>query len=462
MQNLRIKRQVLMLFRHGCRTLTRLTMPTVWVSMVSIVASSAEPPVRVASMATKVHVVPVAGNGYAMPPGRLDLDGAGRLRIRSDGPRHRIAFAVDRSTSVRISGDLRGSGGYLVMTHGDQRATVQPERTDDQWMQINVDRPKYVTLDLVVQSNGDTPATLSLKNLNVQTTDPDTNVRCVSDNDANRFYWGRRGASVHLRYLPEHGSKTASDDYVAGYVEVTVPEGLDPIGSFFMAAGFGEGYFGIQVNGPNERRVLFSVWSPFKTDDPTTIPESDRVECLSSGEGVVVGKFGGEGSGGQNRLRYDWRTDQTYRFLIEAKSTEPQSCRYTAWFAPIDEPFRLIASVRRPQTEGGLRRFHSFLENFDPTRGHLRRGARYGNVWMMTGTGRWNEVTAAQFTFDATAARGDRGDATGGSQGDHFYLRNGGFAEPEVAPVQVVERTGGGTRPSIDWSSLPRSSNPSR
>ena len=31
-----------------------------------------------------------------------------------------------------------------------------------------------------------------------------------------------------------------------------------------MANGFGEGYFGIQVNGPNERRVLFSVWSPFK------------------------------------------------------------------------------------------------------------------------------------------------------------------------------------------------------
>jgi hypothetical protein len=31
------------------------------------------------------------------------------------------------------------------------------------------------------------------------------------------------------------------------YSELTVPEGSDVIGSYFMANGFSEGYFGIQV-----------------------------------------------------------------------------------------------------------------------------------------------------------------------------------------------------------------------
>lgn len=41
--------------------------------------------------------------------------------------------------------------------------------------------------------------------------------------------------------------------------EVKVPKGEDVLGSYFMANGFGEGYFGFQVNSPTERRILFSV-----------------------------------------------------------------------------------------------------------------------------------------------------------------------------------------------------------
>ena len=78
------------------------------------------------------------------------------------------------------------------------------------------------------------------------------------------FYWGRRGPSVHLSYeVPEN-----TKDIVLFYNEITVPEGNDIMGSYFMADGFTDGYFGIQVNAPDERRILFSVWSPFKTDNP--------------------------------------------------------------------------------------------------------------------------------------------------------------------------------------------------
>ena len=81
-----------------------------------------------------------------------------------------------------------------------------------------------------------------------------TKVRYVKD----EFYWGRRGPSVHLNYpLPEN------KNFEYFYNELTVPIGSDPVGSYFMSNGFGEGYFGIQVNSPTERRVLFSVWGPF-------------------------------------------------------------------------------------------------------------------------------------------------------------------------------------------------------
>ena len=80
------------------------------------------------------------------------------------------------------------------------------------------------------------------------------------------FYWGRRGPSVHLGYqVPEN-----TGDVEWFYNEITVPKGEDIIGSYFMANGFGEGYFGIQVNSESERRILFSVWSSYVTDDPNT------------------------------------------------------------------------------------------------------------------------------------------------------------------------------------------------
>ena len=68
----------------------------------------------------------------------------------------------------------------------------------------------------------------------------------VKDNIDNRFYWGRRGPSVHLTYTMPSEKKIKWF-----YNEVTIPVGLDPIGSYFMANGFAEGYFGFQVNSEN-------------------------------------------------------------------------------------------------------------------------------------------------------------------------------------------------------------------
>lgn len=114
-------------------------------------------------------------------------------------------------------------------------------------------------------------------------------------------YWGRRGPSVHLAY------KLPAGDTEWFYNEVTVPKEGETMHSYYMAAGFGEGYFGMQYNSPTERRVLFSVWSPFDTQNPKDIPDSHKIKLLRKGKDVHIGEFGNEGSGGQSYLCYPWK-----------------------------------------------------------------------------------------------------------------------------------------------------------
>lgn len=92
--------------------------------------------------------------------------------------------------------------------------------------------------------------------------------------------------------------------------------GNDVIGSFFMV----NGYFGMQVNSSEERRILFSVWSPFEADDPASIPEEDRIKLLRKGVEVYPGEFGSEGSGGKSYLKQDWKAGSTYKFLLQGKT----------------------------------------------------------------------------------------------------------------------------------------------
>jgi hypothetical protein len=281
-------------------------------------------------------------------------------------------------------------------------------------------------------------------------------VACVPDNKDNFFYWGRRGPSVHLNY---HAPDEQPIEWF--YNEVTVPSGQDVIGSYFMANGFGEGYFGIQVNSAAERRILFSVWSPVRTDDPLAIPDSLRVRLVRKGKNVHTGEFGNEGSGGQSYLVYPWVAGCTYKFLLRA---EPQAggargnlTRFTAWFYdPHAAGWQLIASWDRPATHTWLTHLYSFLENFDPEYGDKRREALYGNQWVKDVTGKWLRVKEATFTGDNTARKGYRLDYAGGVKGAAFYLRNGGFFN-DATPLdqKLVVAAGEAAPPQIDPGELP-------
>jgi hypothetical protein len=267
-------------------------------------------------------------------------------------------------------------------------------------------------------------------------------------------YFGRRGPSVHLGYqLPPE-----AHDLSWVYSEVRVPVGKDVVGTYCMANGWAEGYSGMQVNSPSERRILFSVWSPFATNDASKTPAADRVVLLHKGKDVHAQAFGGEGSGGQSYLVFPWQAGTTYRFLLGGRPDGDGTTVYSAYFYPPETGhWLLIASFRRPRTTTYLTHWYSFLENFSPDTGATTREADYGNQWACDANGRWFQAVAAAFTCDATAHKKARLDYTGGVTADGwFFLRNCGFFSEAQTVAATLTRPLAAQAPDIDLAHLPQ------
>ena len=267
-----------------------------------------------------------------------------------------------------------------------------------------------------------------------------SNATLTYANDPENYYWSRRGPSVHMGY-----TVPANTEYF--YNEMTIPVGQDAIGSYFMANGFGQGYMGIQVKSPSERWILFSVWDA---------DNGAKTTLVSKGAGVVDNAFGGEGTGGQTYLSYNWVAGTTYRFITRAHPDGNGGSDYSAWFfAPETGKWRYIATWKRPAISTYLTGVHSFLENFIDTLGYTERRVQFGNQWAKNASGAWSEVTAGRFTGDATATNAQRMDYAGGLENGKFYLHNGGFFADYVKTSQNFTRPATGQVPAVDVAALP-------
>ncbi|MGF7230181.1 DUF3472 domain-containing protein [Arachidicoccus sp.] len=336
---------------------------------------------------------------------------------------------------------------YLVNTKAGSTDTLKIAELD-------IAKPGYVQLEIQgVKKEGHSFGNLSAVLL--QGSKITQNLAYVAD--AKDFYFGRRGPSVHWNFVIPEKIKNQVEYF---YNEIYVPKGNDVVGSYFEADGFSFGYFGMQVNSPTERHILFSVWSPFKTNTPGEIPEGQKIKLIKKGKNVHGGEFGGEGSGGQSRLEYNWKPATHYAFLLKA---EPDSIHntttFTAYFKEVSaENWLLIASFQRPQTNTSLKDLYSFLENFSPDMGNIQRRGYYTNQWVRTFSGKWTPIDQASFTTDATGNAGIRMDYGGGVANGDFYLENCGFFSPggeNYRRKTFTRDTNNKLPPKIDFDKLP-------
>ncbi|MFN7821947.1 MAG: DUF3472 domain-containing protein, partial [Bacteroidota bacterium] len=258
----------------------------------------------------------------------------------------------------------------------------------------------------------------------------------------------RNAASVHLRYPVSDTTKIT-----AFYSELTVPAGYEAPHSYYMANGFSRGYFGIQINSPTERRVIFSVWDAGNEAlDRSKVHDTNQVKLLAQGRDVVAHGFGNEGTGGHSHWIYPWKNGTTYAFLVTAlHDSASNSTIYTGYFfSPDQRQWKMLASFRAPRDSGHLRRLYSFVENFSGENGQLKRAAFFNNQWVQTTDGRWLELTQASFSTDATGRAKDRIDFGGGERDGQFYLWNGGFQQPDAMPGNTYQRPALKARPQFN------------
>lgn len=326
--------------------------------------------------------------------------------IKNTGP---LACFVALHLPAGTTAKLRlTAGGQSV----DATATGTADNTTVSFGTVPVSAPGYQRFTLE-----------SLDNTNLQRNDIQSLVLGGPAAEGAHFNFKDRinAASVHLSYpTPGYTNITGF------YCEVTGVE--DPIWTYYMACGWHRGYFGMQVNGPDERRVIFSVWdSGDEAVDRSKVAPENRTTLVAKGEGVYAGDFGNEGTGGHSHLVYLWKTGEKQRFFVTAKPIDARFTIYSGYFfRPEENRWMLIASWKAPNDGAYLHGLYSFNEDFAGENGYLRRKALFGNQWILTADGQWHEQTVATFSHDPTG-RQDRLDRFMGVEDGQFFLSNGGF-----------------------------------
>jgi Domain of unknown function (DUF3472) len=255
--------------------------------------------------------------------------------------------------------------------------------------------------------------------------------------------------SVHLAYPAAAGTVYLN--------EVTVDSSAP--GTYFCVCGFDRGYYGIQELGNGKKVAIFSVWDPGKQDDPKSVADAKRVRLLFKDPAVRVGRFGGEGTGGQSFLDLDWKPGQTYRLLVTARPDgEAGRTAYSAFIATPEAPAwrKLVtfSTLSRKSTLGG---YYAFIEDFRRNRVSATqpRSARYGPGWVFEEeSGRWHPLNRARFTADGNPSLA----IDAGSEESRFFLATGGSTtntHAKLGKEMSLATPIGGDRPPGELPPLP-------
>lgn len=192
--------------------------------------------------------VTLSGNAYvtAAEDGASAFIDESRCEIANwNNPSTVISFYFKPQQSGNMSVALRAKGhSRIEVSLLGKTKEVKLNSDELQTVKVGdfkVDKPGYVKMDIrgLKIEQGETFG-------NVAAVEVGGNVgEIINVSPTFSTHFGRRGPSTHFGYtLPK------DEDIEWFYNEVVVPEDGDMPGSYYMACGFGEGYFGMQNNSP--------------------------------------------------------------------------------------------------------------------------------------------------------------------------------------------------------------------
>ncbi len=249
----------------------------------------------------------------------------------------------------------------------------------------------------------------------------------------------RQARSVHLQY------QGFAEPAQVFYVEATADRFWP--GSYLCMLGFDGGYAGVQELVDGRRVAIFSVWEPSDHFDfkahPDAVHEEKRTKVLYGGQGVEVGRFGGEGTGGKSMTLWPWELGKPVRIAVSCAPDGPYRTAYTCWLwdDAKDDWFRMATfSTLVGGSQATLREPYSFLEDFrrDVKSKDAVRAARFSRLWAWDGQ-KWGESDQARFTADANTLT----TIDGGPAADGFWLATGGDTRNVTVPLWGAIRPGG-------------------
>jgi hypothetical protein len=231
--------------------------------------------------------------------------------------------------------------------------------------------------------------------------------------------------SVHLGYPAPNGTAFT----LTARVTHSAP------GTYVMVCGWRDGYFGMQELANGKKLLLFSVWDS-EQNNPDAVAAEKRVQTLYHDPQVRLGRFGGEGSGGQSFFDYDWKIDEDYRFLVEARPNGDRT-EFTGWFfVPEDRAWKKLVTFSTITQGRSLSGYYSFVEDFRRNRESTKheRAAAFRDGWVRSSSGEWKPLTQARFTGDANPAM----NINAYREGAWFHLGTGGMIENTGAKLREV------------------------
>lgn len=248
----------------------------------------------------------------------------------------------------------------------------------------------------------------------------------------------RAARSVHLGY--------PAPDAAVFTIEMTVVESTP--GSYFMAAGWNTGYFGVQELANQKKVIIFSVWDPTQGDDPAAVKDEEQVECLHAADDMRIKRFGGEGTGGQCMGDLDWKLGEPLRFAVVARPTEGKTAYEGHLWSAATKTWEHLVTFRTRTGGTPLRGLYSFVEDFrrdGRSVGEVRR-ARFHDGWIRSAEGAWHPLVKTRFT--ASNANWEAKDSIdAGIDGRSFTLATGGDIRPSRPLGSIMELPAGERRP---------------